>query len=528
MSLSRFLFWLSRALLLPCIIGTSWLYLYPFFRGCAFPEPPDTAADCHVGDCSNVSSYAAVAPFRLLAFGDPQLEGDTSLPDRNGRAFPATGRVLQEREGSILEDLDVTLRAIRALATDDLPRILQAYRKRLDLLGNDYYLAHIYRTLHWYTQPTHVAVLGDLLGSQWISDAEFDRRSDRFWNRVFRGGARVPDEVAAGSQTEALGHDKAWKSRIINVAGNHDIGYSGDLDESRIERFERAFGPVNWDITFTLPSNESLPAEQPSEHPTELRLVVLNSMNLDGPALSPSLQSDTYDYINNLISFSRPVEDRTHFTLLLTHIPLHKEEGVCIDPPFFSHFPTYQGGGVKEQNHLSPSASKGILEGLFGMSGREDAPARGMGRNGLVLTGHDHEGCDVLHYHLRNETENWRAVRWEEARRSGLAERDLPGLREVTVRSMMGDFGGNAALVSVWWDQGVGEWRSAVEMCGLGVQHWWWAVHVTDLVEALLVVAAVMVGVVEERWSSTSSKVQKRKKVPQRYRKSRERPVKKE
>ncbi|EON67255.1 hypothetical protein W97_06508 [Coniosporium apollinis CBS 100218] len=528
MSLSRFLFWLSRALLLPCIIGTSWLYLYPFFRGCAFPEPPDTAADCHVGDCSSVSSYAAVAPFRLLAFGDPQLEGDTSLPDRNGRAFPAAGRVLQERDGSIVEDLDVTLRAIRALATDDLPRILQAYRKRLDLLGNDYYLAHIYRTLHWYTQPTHVAVLGDLLGSQWISDAEFDRRSDRFWNRVFRGGARVPDEVAAGSQTEALGHDKAWKSRIINMAGNHDIGYSGDLDESRIERFERAFGPVNWDITFTLPSNESLPAEQPSEHLTELRLVVLNSMNLDGPVLSPSLQSDTYDYINNLISSSRPVEDRTHFTLLLTHIPLHKEEGVCIDPPFFSHFPVYQGGGVKEQNHLSPSASKGILEGLFGMSGREDAPARGMGRNGLVLTGHDHEGCDVLHYHLRNETESWRAVRWEEARSSGLAERNLPGVREVTVRSMMGDFGGNAALVSVWWDQGVGEWRSAVEMCGLGVQHWWWAVHVVDLVEVLLVMTAVLVRLVEKRWSGTRAKAQKKRKVPQRYRKSRERPVKKE
>ncbi|KAJ9636409.1 hypothetical protein H2199_008084 [Coniosporium tulheliwenetii] len=440
-------------------------------------------------------------------------EGDTSLPNRNAQAFPAARRILQrERGSSSWEDLQSLLRALRALTTDDLPRILQAYRKRLDLLGNDYYLAHIYRTLHWYTQPTHVTVLGDLLGSQWISDTEFERRSGRFWKRVFRGGVRVPDEVTAGSQMEALGQDKAWKSRIINVAGNHDIGYSGDLDESRIERFERAFGPVNWDVTFTLPSDTSLPAEQSPEHRPELRLVALNSMNLDGPALSP-LYNPTLT-TTSIASSRPPAPSKT-------------------DPTSRSSSPTspYTKKKARRRQRAEPPLAlslKGILEGLFGMSGRKDAPARGMGRNGLVLTGHDHEGCDVLHYHLRNEMENWRAVRWEEARSSGLVERDVPGVREVTVRSMMGDFGGNAALVSVWWDQGVGEWRSAVEMCGLGVQHWWWAVHIVDLVEVLLVVAAMLVRLVEKRWSGTRSRAQKKRKVPQRYRKSRERPFKRE
>ena len=39
--------------------------------------------------------------------------------------------------------------------------------------------------------PTHTVVLGDLLGSQWIGDEEFERRAERFWGTVFGEGERV-------------------------------------------------------------------------------------------------------------------------------------------------------------------------------------------------------------------------------------------------------------------------------------------------------------------------------------------------
>ncbi|RMD42070.1 hypothetical protein DV735_g3040, partial [Chaetothyriales sp. CBS 134920] len=305
------------------------------------------------------------------------------------------------------------------LCADDIPRSLQAARKRLDLFGNDYYLAHIFRTLRWWARPTHITVLGDLIGSQWVSDGEFESRASRFWNRVFRGTARVDDAVVDAALTGAATlpmDDPAWARRVINVAGNHDIGYAGDVSRARLDRFERFFGPANWDVRFDYPS-------------------------------AAAAAQTTYDYINSILAQrTRPVDDASAFTLLLTHLPLHKPAGVCVDAPFWDFWGDDDGGGayrphgLKEQNHLSqPVSESAILKALFGMSGHLHAPA----------SAHT-------------------------------------GIREITLRSMMGDFGGNAALLSAWFDFEANHWRYSIQMCPVGVQHLWWAVHVLDLVALAL------------------------------------------
>ena len=46
----------------------------------------------------------------------------------------------------------------------------------------------------------------------------------------------------------------------------------------------------------------------------------------------------------------------------------------------------------------------------------------------------------------------------------------------------MGDFGGNAGLLSAWFDEQIGEWRFEYDTCSVGTQHIWWAVHVLDIV----------------------------------------------
>lgn len=390
--------------------------------------------------------------------------------------------------------------ALYDLLVSDIPKFLYSYRKRLDLFGNDYYLAHIYRTVHGFTKPTHVAVLGDLLGSQWVSDEEFERRGRRYWERVFKYGWRIDDEVTSGVRSEPLGGDKSWDTRIINVAGNHDIGYAGDITMDRLQRFERVFGRANWEVRFTMPTrpdgrivtkseigaparqSEEVPSSEATE-PPELRIVILNSLNLDTPALSQKLQTDTYNFINEIISTSRPVEDRTTLTLLLTHIPLHKATGLCIDGPYFEFYPWQRGGGVKEQNHLSENAAKGILEGIFGLANNPDSPGGGLGRNGVILTGHDHEGCDVYHFLPRNDSDAsqpWEARPWDKT--GSYQNKSVPGKREITVRSMMGEFGGNAGLFSAWFDYDIGEWKTAYATCALGTQHQWWAVHVLGII----------------------------------------------
>ena len=494
----------TLSILLPLsFVSTTYLYLYPAFHSCAFPSP-GVPANTSLWDkfkqftYSNGLPHLDPAPLRLLALGDPQLEGDSSLLTLKDGYFPSLHTLWPDLQNANTtnERVQLVLHLTRDLVISDVPQILQSWRKRLDLLGNDYYLAHIYRTIHWYTQPTHVTVLGDLIGSQWVSDEEFERRGWRFWHKVFKDGKRVEDEVTNGIHVGTLGQDKSWETRIINVAGNHDVGYAGDMSAERIERFERVFGRVNWETRFTLP--KALTNEKEDEENTDLpllRIIILNSLNLDTPAIDKDLQGDTYGFINNAIGASRPVEDRTTATILLTHLPLPKDAGVCVDGPYFDFYSEEEGGGLKEQNHLSYNAGKGILEGIFGMSGNPDAPGKGLGRNGIILTGHDHEGCDIYH-HLPDdeimESREWKAKRWSDM--DGFNE-TVPSLREITVRSMMGEFGGNAGLLSGQYDENIKEWRFSYSTCSVGIQHIWWAVHILDaiVVGSFLSVAWILV-----------------------------------
>ncbi|MCJ1376195.1 hypothetical protein MMC20_007435 [Loxospora ochrophaea] len=483
------LFFLDRPLITLIAISTlatTYLYLYPIVHGCSFPTPN---AYSNAPSRSSLERYigpaVSIAPFRLLVLGDPQLEGDSSLPGRDYNYFPSVSQLVTDIFHGHAERgrFFILKHELTNLFTRDLPFAFFAFRKRLDLLGNDFYLAHIYRTLYTLKRPTHVAVVGDLIGSQWVRDEEFERRGWRYWQRVFNRGHRVEDRIASDVRSQSLGEDKIWQRRVISVAGNHDIGYAGDMTAARIERFERLYGKANWETLFHLPQAQVVNiTELDTTSVPELRIIVLNSLNLDTPALDEELQANTYKFINDAISASKPVEDRTTATVLLTHLPLHKEAGVCVDAPFFA-FHNDERRGVKEQNHLSYEAGKGILEAIYGMSGDPNAPGGGRGRNGIILTGHDHEGCDVYH-HLPQEEDvlnrRWKAVRWSEA--DNLVEKDIPGIREVTVRSMMGEFGGNAGLVSAWFDYDIGEWRMDYSSCSLGKQHIWWAVHILDLI----------------------------------------------
>jgi hypothetical protein len=666
MQFSRFFFTIALLLAPVALIGTTWLYLYPIFHGCAFPTPP---AHIQSHDASSIGR----APFRLLALGDPQLEGDSSLPDPNAPLFPSLRWVVQDVQYA--KTLKAKWEVIHEAGTgvlEDSWKLLKGRRKAIDLWGNDWYLAHIVRQTRWWSDPTHVSVLGDLLGSQWITDGEFEKRAGRYWGRVMRGLEKVPgriygieeeeevvekevvaehvaeesqesdlgeDELAKalgeesqdniegeagvtieaerpapdtnegepgdtieevdaekrdednkeeenaktvrkpswGGTQEMLGADVAWANRVINIAGNHDVGYAGDLDIGRIARFEKAFGSVNWDIWFTLPRHPNDAEQEQQGTSPALRIVVLNSMNIDAPAWNTDLQTETYSFMNHIITTSKPVEDKTHATLLLTHIPLEKQTGVCVDSPYFDYFD--EGQGLKEQNMLSEHSSKTVLEGVFGMSGNMWAAGQGMGRRGIVVNGHDHEGCDVVHFirqdgvndHCDVETVKRGDAYWppspppkpeaprpieilapesfdispsnpfifpscpapptpipepepEEQKPLGWRAHPFPHrsysithnpstntssctriesaphIREITLRSMMGDFSGHAGFLSAWFDQTKGErgeWVFEFGSCGVGVQHWWWGVHSVDFAMGVMVVLGLGVKVWE-------------------------------
>lgn len=388
-------------LLIPlAVLLNIYLYFYPVFHFCSFHAAPD----------------GSPAAFRLLALADPQLEGDTTLLRYASR---------HAADDPLLSYLD----------PQHLARDFHRIRKTIDLWGNDLYLSHIYHTVRRGTSPTHTVVLGDLLGSQWIGPAEFERRGSRFWN-IFSNGTRVnATDVHHG---DAAGDH--WRRKIITLPGNHDIGYVGDVSRERIDRFETMFGPVNYMLSLTPAADTPTPPPSPPSAPPSLSLVVLNSMTLDEPILDPTLRNDSYALVQRASAHAGAAS--RHATVLLTHLPFYKPDGVCVDPPLFTYFP--DGGGLREQNHLREATSASLLSSFFGA-----------GKNGIILTGHDHEGCDVRH--VRDAT-GWNVTRWEhaahglEAKELAAKEAAKEGVREVTVRSMMGGYGGNAGLLSGWWD----------------------------------------------------------------------------
>lgn len=440
MTIRGFLIIIHLDLLIPlAVLLNVYLYFYPVFHFCAFA--PTTSG--------------APAPFRLLALADPQIEGDSKLqqyrrPDGDGTFWDY-------------------------IHPDDPSLTIRGLFKALDLWGNDLYLAHVYRSTRLTLDPTHTVVLGDLISSQWISDEEFQRRGDRFW-RIFKGGEKVTWEDV--DQTgDNIGSEGNWKRKVITLPGNHDIGYAGDMTRTRIERFEAVYGPVNYAVNFTLNPEEDGGEDWAATPPT-LRIVVLNSLAMDAPLLDPSLQQDSLSLIYETEESNTPSLRQS--TLLLTHLPLYKPEGICTDGPYFTWFEEIYGGGIQEQNHLSQPASEFVLARLFGLPSSGGSEAERAKQRGAILTGHDHEGCDVRHYWIPGENEDgssrWNTSTWEDwtARENArieatqaAASRDeqgettattpiaeaTEGVREITARSMMGEFEGNSGLLSAWFDE---------------------------------------------------------------------------
>ena len=85
---------------------------------------------------------------------------------------------------------------------------------------------------------------------------------------------------------------------MINITGNHDIGYGYDISQDRIERWEQVFGKSNFISSVDIPTAAVVGSENDTDsrrtrssdgsgiqgNTRRLHLVVLNTMLLDGPS----------------------------------------------------------------------------------------------------------------------------------------------------------------------------------------------------------------------------------------------------
>lgn len=393
-----------------------------------------------------------VSDINLLTFGDPQINGN----------WPST-----------------------------------KYIKRLDNYGNDYYLGHIYNTMLSRLKPSHVAVMGDQFSSQWILDSEFYNRTYRFVERLFPRESLYKqtvvdtwnkhqdyDWITWMKTEENLDPDIRFNSRnyydvydwykpeerrpnfenplFINLTGNHDIGYSGDATWQHMARFHLLFGQNNYVIYYNKGT------------PEEWRLVVLDSLTLEGPALQEEFRNFTWSFLNKL---NESNADFKGSSVLFTHIPLYKRAGLCADDPMHVWYENYEkepykNGKLRSQNHLLDDTSQRVLNTVF--NNRE--------KEGIILTGHDHVGCDSW-YSLVDG--HWVAEKNKNTNGQSY-------VREVVVRAMMGEFGGQTGLLTGHFDRENKAWGFNFTYCSFTVQHVWWASKVAALVAVLVHSASIL------------------------------------
>ncbi|KAL0488631.1 hypothetical protein AKO1_015675 [Acrasis kona] len=229
---------------------------------------------------------------------------------------------------------------------------------------NDWYFWLIMRNVYYFMRPDYVFTMGDVFSSQYIDMDEFGHRLSRF-NKIFGSNFREPK----GS------------IKLVNLTGNHDVGYGDDLPLYRLSNFERHFGQQNTVRDF-------------AGH----KLVTINSLTLDGTR-DHSIKQGTWDFLENTAKQLKS-DDKV---LLFIHVPLHKPKGACYDPP--NIIMNHDNSAPIEQTMVSESSSRAVLSKL---------------KPKYIFTGHDHVGC--VYKHSQTNT------------------------TEYTVRTIMGDHGGNIGL----------------------------------------------------------------------------------
>ncbi|KAG0283757.1 hypothetical protein BGZ98_006195, partial [Dissophora globulifera] len=171
--------------------------------------------------------------------------------------------------------------------------------------------------------------------------------------------------------------------------------------------------------------------------------------------------------------------------VLLTHIPFHKEPGLCVDAPDIQ---THWDDTIIEQTMLTPDTTQWILNNL---------------RPDFVLNGHDHYGCDVTHIRAQDHT-SWTAYPSSSSSSSSTStsssssssasssssshQEGILSVREVTQRSMMAEYGGYSGLFEVRvapsspLGQQTGQLDFYYTACGFLTDVQVWIVIVTDLI----------------------------------------------
>lgn len=146
---------------------------------------------------------------------------------------------------------------------------------------------------------------------------------------------------------------------IASLPGNHDIGVSDTVSPKALQRFIQHFGT---------PSSEFRAGD--------FTLVLLDTVSLSAER-TPSISRPPQEFLQSLQAYE-PTSPR----ILLTHIPLFRQEGTSCGPLRESKKPIRVGKGYQYQNVLTPDLSIRVVDVVRPLA---------------VFSGDDHDYCFVQH-----------------------------------------------------------------------------------------------------------------------------------
>ncbi|XP_019289405.1 metallophosphoesterase 1 isoform X1 [Panthera pardus] len=225
----------------------------------------------------------------------------------------------------------------------------------LDKLRREWQMERAFQTALWLLQPEVVFILGDIFDEgKWSSPQAWADDVERF-QKIFRHPRHVLLKV---------------------VAGNHDIGFHYQMSTYKIKRFEKVFNPerlFSW---------------------KGINFVMVNSVALEGDGcnLCSEAEAEIID-ISHKLNCSR--EQEHHSSRCIDEQPLPASA-----PVLLQHFPLYR----RSDANCSGDDAAPLEERDIPFKERYDALSREASqkllwwlRPRLVLSGHTHSACEVLH-----------------------------------------------------------------------------------------------------------------------------------
>ncbi|XP_042119891.1 metallophosphoesterase 1 isoform X1 [Peromyscus maniculatus bairdii] len=225
----------------------------------------------------------------------------------------------------------------------------------LDKLRREWQMERAFQTALWLLRPEVVFILGDIFDEGKWSTAQAWADDVQRFQKMFRHGSHVQLKV---------------------IIGNHDVGFHYQMSKYRIKRFEKVFGSerlFSWKgVNFVMVNSVAMEGDGCSicsEAEAELR-EISRKLNCSREQVQGSSRCEG----EQRLPFSAPV--------LLQHYPLYRASdancsGDDAAPPEEKNVPFKEKYDV-----LSREASQKLLWWL---------------QPRLVLSGHTHSACQVLH-----------------------------------------------------------------------------------------------------------------------------------